>query len=143
MSDCGLGMRICNPHIRHPQSHMNEILFQYQRVHPTTWAYLASLLVIALYFKFNRLWSVRNWDLDGADSAGAAAADGAVRPGACRGRESAAAIEYAGYIWLFAVSGLFMLRLLLDAFMVRRPLLEPNLQRRRADVSRHLAVRVS
>ena len=32
---------------------------------PTTWAYLASLLVIALYFKFNRIWSVRNWDLVG------------------------------------------------------------------------------
>ena len=36
-------------------------------------------------------------------------------------------VEHAGYIWLFAVSGLFMLRLLLDALMVRRPLLEPNL----------------
>jgi hypothetical protein len=36
-------------------------------------------------------------------------------------------IEHAGYIWLFAVSGLFLLRLLLDTAMVRRPLLEPNL----------------
>jgi hypothetical protein len=36
-------------------------------------------------------------------------------------------VEHVGYIWLFAVSGMFMLRLLLDAFMVRRPLLEPNL----------------
>ena len=36
-------------------------------------------------------------------------------------------MEHAGYIWLFVVSGLFMLRLLLDALMVRRPLLEPNL----------------
>ena len=34
-------------------------------MNPTTWAYLASLLVIALYFKFNRIWSVRNWDLVG------------------------------------------------------------------------------
>ena len=38
-----------------------------------------------------------------------------------------ASIEHAGYIWLFAVSGLFLLRLLLDTAMVRRPLLEPNL----------------
>ena len=34
---------------------MNEILFQYEPVKPTTWAYLASLLMIALYFKFNRM----------------------------------------------------------------------------------------
>ena len=33
----------------------------------------------------------------------------------------------AGYIWLFAVSGFFLIRLLLDPVMVRRPLLEPNL----------------
>ncbi|WP_254511354.1 hypothetical protein [Anatilimnocola floriformis] len=42
---------------------MSEILFQYQKVAPTTWAYLASLLIIGLYFKFNRFWSVRNLDL--------------------------------------------------------------------------------
>ncbi len=33
----------------------------------------------------------------------------------------------AGYVWLFAVSAFFLARLLLDAVMVRRPLLEPNL----------------
>ena len=33
----------------------------------------------------------------------------------------------AGYVWLFAVSGFFLIRLLLDPVMVRRPLLEPNL----------------
>ena len=42
---------------------MSEILFQYQRVYPTTWAYLSSLLMIGLFFKFNRFWSVRNADL--------------------------------------------------------------------------------
>jgi hypothetical protein len=41
--------------------------------------------------------------------------------------ETAAWAEHAGYIWLFAASGLFMLRLLLDTSMVRRPLLEPNM----------------
>ncbi len=41
--------------------------------------------------------------------------------------ERASLVEHIGYIWLFVVSGLFMLRLLLDATMVRRPLLEPNL----------------
>jgi hypothetical protein len=36
-------------------------------------------------------------------------------------------IEHIGYIWLFAANGCLLLRLLLDAAMVRRPLLEPNL----------------
>ena len=32
-----------------------------------------------------------------------------------------------GYAWLFGVGGFFVVRLLLDPLMVRRPLLEPNL----------------
>ncbi len=42
---------------------MNEILFHYHKVNPTSWAYLSSLLMIGLYFKFNRFLSVRNLDL--------------------------------------------------------------------------------
>ncbi len=42
---------------------MSEILFQYVRVYPTTWVYLSSLLMIGLFFKFGRFWSVRNLDL--------------------------------------------------------------------------------
>jgi hypothetical protein len=42
---------------------MSEFLFQYHKVYPTTWAYLSSLLMIGLYFKFGRFWSVRNLDL--------------------------------------------------------------------------------
>jgi len=42
---------------------MNEILFHYEKIDPTTWAYLASLLIIGLFFKFSRFWSVRNLDL--------------------------------------------------------------------------------
>jgi hypothetical protein len=44
---------------------MSEILFHYYRVNPTTWFYLASLLSVAVFFKFNRVWSVRNFDLAG------------------------------------------------------------------------------
>jgi hypothetical protein len=105
---------------------MNEILFQYQRVNPTTWAYLSSLLLIALYFKFNRIWSVRNWDLLGLILLSPALL--MVQYGLEHEvSERAQVVEHIGYVWLFAVSGVFMLRLLLDAFMVRRPLLEPNL----------------
>ena len=41
--------------------------------------------------------------------------------------EQATAIEQVGYVWLFVVGFLFIIRLLLDPLMVRRPLLEPNL----------------
>jgi len=42
---------------------MSELLFDFHAVHPSTWAYLASLLAIALFFKFSRIWSLRNVDL--------------------------------------------------------------------------------
>ena len=42
---------------------MNEILFHYEKIAPTTWAYLSSLLIVGLFFKFGRFWSVRNLDL--------------------------------------------------------------------------------
>ncbi len=42
---------------------MNDILFYYQKINPTTWAYVASLIMIGLFFKFGRFWSVRNLDL--------------------------------------------------------------------------------
>jgi hypothetical protein len=112
---------------------MSEILFQYERVNPTTWAYLASLLTIALYFKFNRIWSVRNLDLVGLISLAPGllmvkyGLDYPVESGDVAELQRAQLVEHIGYIWLFAVSGLFLLRLLLDAAMVRRPLLEPNL----------------
>jgi hypothetical protein len=109
---------------------MNEILLEYEPVNPTTWAYLASLLMIAVYFKFNRAWSVRNWDLFGLILLAPAllmVQYGVANAGHGAPADVAARVAHFGYIWLYAVSGWFMLRLLLDAFMVRRPLLEANL----------------
>src|SRR6476620_4614472 len=98
---------------------MREFLFRYEPVHPTTWAYLSSLLTIALYFKFNRVFSVRNLDLMLLI---------ALAPALLMvqyGRQNAIKnIELIGYILLFIVKWLLLLR---DAVMVRRPLLEPNL----------------
>jgi hypothetical protein len=42
---------------------MSEFLFYYQPVEQATWFYLSSLLMLGLFFKFSRLWSVRNLDL--------------------------------------------------------------------------------
>ena len=198
---------------------MSEFLFQYYPVHPTTWVYLSSLLMIGVYFKFSRFWSVRNLDLallillapgllmvhfgeqrvrqeqnseqiaaiavqeesavggnnpdtvladefapldDEAKRAIEVTAaqvpaiaaleselqDGPVlgiepvseslaSEGELAGSESEGAQQAAlrsgkstmliGYIWLLSVLGVFLIRLLLDPTMVRRPLLEPNL----------------
>ena len=105
---------------------MPEILLHYERVNPTSWAYLSSLLTLALYFKFSRFWSVRNVDLFLLIL---------LAPGLLLVQwswenaiaENAAKIEFMGFLWLFAGGGLLLARLLLDSAMVRRPLLEPNL----------------
>jgi hypothetical protein len=101
---------------------MSEILFHYHKVNPTTWVYLASLLSIGLFFKFSRVLSVRNLDLIGLIllAPGLLVVDFGIA-------EHSEQIEQIGYIWLFVTNGLFMIRLLLDPMMVRRPLLEPNL----------------
>jgi hypothetical protein len=100
---------------------MQEILFGY-RINPTTWAYLSSLLTIGIYFKFHRFWSVRNLDLIGliAFAPGLLLIYHGLRP-------SATGLVQAGYVWMFAVNGFFLMRMLMDPVMVRRPLLEPNL----------------
>jgi len=106
---------------------MGEILFRYERLDPTSWIYLSSLLTIALYVKFGRLWSIRNLDLIGLIFL----APGLllVKYGADLAPfdTQASLIGHVGHIWLIVVSALFLFRLLLDTSMVRRPLLEPNL----------------
>lgn len=93
---------------------MQDILFEY-RLDPTTWVYLSSLMTIGIFFKFRRLWSVRNLDLIGLIL---------FAPGLLLVSHGQ---EQLGYVWLFTLGGCFLVRLLLDPMMVRRPLLEPNL----------------
>ncbi|TWT30357.1 hypothetical protein KOR34_49160 [Posidoniimonas corsicana] len=106
---------------------MGDILFRYERVNPTTWAYLSSLLSIALFFKFNRFWSVRNFDLLLVIllAPGLLCIKLGLEQNATGG--DGYGIEMFGYIWLFSVNAMLLLRMLLDAAMVRRPLLESNL----------------
>lgn len=106
---------------------MSDILFQYERVNPTSWAYLSSLLMLALFFKFNRVFSVRNVDLFML----ILLAPGLLLVQYSYENEGHAAnaidIQQLGFQWLFAVGVIILIRLLLDPAMVRRPLLEPNL----------------
>ncbi len=105
---------------------MSTILSYYAKVNPTSWAYLSSLLMLALFFKFNRVFSLRNLDLFLLIS---------IAPGLLlvqwsfenRTEDNWLAIQRLGFIWLFGVHALLMTRLLLDTAIVRRPLLEPNL----------------
>jgi len=199
---------------------MSEFLFHYEPVPPTTWVYLSSILMICVFFKFGRFWSVRNLDLlllillspgllfihygiqaqqdlqlaqESAAAARALASEadtsdddglggdadqttdpqfgnsGAYDPSAIDVAEVPGDVspettstdpsndvvevvdgvsdltpteakaanlsaandwvrkQYIGYVWLLIVGGLFVVRLLIDPTMVRRPLLEPNL----------------
>jgi len=89
-------------------------LFQYEML-PTTWFYVSAIIILAVFFKFNRFWSVRNFDLVGLIL---------LTPGLLL---VAGWNDTNGYIWLFCIQGLLVVRLILDSVMVRRPLLEPNL----------------
>ncbi|MAV36321.1 MAG: hypothetical protein CMJ59_12795 [Planctomycetaceae bacterium] len=173
---------------------MSEILVDYHRIHLTTWGYLSSLLLIGLFFKFNRFWSVRNLDLvflillapglllvqvgyrektlllhrlpaatlpengdsgsgadlqttseepeseptpdianlnsidpPGADGADNLETDASVPAGQQELGSETLWAEKAGYIWLFVMGSLLVVRLMVDPQMIRRPLLEPNL----------------
>ena len=89
-------------------------LIRYEML-PTTWFYVSAIIILATFFKFNRFWSVRNLDLICLIL---------LTPGLLL---IARQDNGAGYTWLFCIQGLFVIRLIFDTIMVRRPLLEPNL----------------
>lgn len=95
---------------------MEEILSGYH-VNEATWFYLSLLLIIAVFFRFGRIWSVRNLDLILLLS---------LAPGLLFVKSSYPGAT-SGYCWLFAVSGLLLFRLLFDWSMTRRPRMEQNL----------------
>ncbi|MEN1679459.1 MAG: hypothetical protein AAGJ46_07680 [Planctomycetota bacterium] len=104
---------------------MSEILFGYDGVNFTTWAYLSSLLSLALFFKFGRFWTLRNLDLLLVILLAPALL--LIKFGMNLGEDSGRSVEELGYVWLLTVNTLLLVRMLLDPAMVRRPLLEPNL----------------
>lgn len=78
--------------------------------------YLSAILIAAVYFRFGRVVSLRNIDL----ALLLAGAPGQLLVGLPEWREF-------GYVWLFVVTALFLLRLLLDPVLQRRPVLGQNL----------------
>ncbi len=144
---------------------MSEFPFGFEKIAPATWAYLSALLVLTLFFKFNRFWSFRNLDLAliillspglimvirgeaelqriQAESAKSQSVNNRKAtdesPTATESQSDSRTLEPSlpelnmmrlarwGYVWLFSVGAILLLRLLLDPLLVRRPILEPNL----------------
>jgi hypothetical protein len=92
---------------------MEEILNGY-KVGSATWLYLSFFLIVAIYFRFNRIFALRNGDLLTLL---------AISPGILLVKSGSS----SGYVWLFIVCGAWMLRLIFDGYFTRRPRLEQNL----------------
>ena len=89
-------------------------LFQYEML-PTTWFYLSSLMIVAVFFRFNRVFSVRNLDILTLIL---------LTPGLIYVAMGSAP---QGYLWLALIGAFGFARLVLDSLLRRRPMLEPNL----------------
>ena len=92
---------------------MEKILSGYT-VDDATWFYLSLFLTVTVYFRFSRVFSLRNLDL---------LLLWAISPGILLVRHGSA----SGYVWLFGLSGVLLLRLVADRYFTRRPRLEQNL----------------
>ncbi|MCG6156849.1 hypothetical protein [Rubinisphaera margarita] len=94
---------------------MDAILSGYYVSH-TAWLYLSAMLIIAVFYRFRRLWSLRNFDILLLLS---------LSPGLLMVRDES---SYAiGNTWLFVVTALCLTRLLLDRHLTKRSRLEPNM----------------
>src|SRR6266567_5759703 len=96
---------------------MGQILRGYALNDPT-WFYLSFLLILAVYFKFSRFWSIRNLDL---------LLLLLISPGLLLVRNEDATMAAFGYGWLFLATALLLLRALSDGLITRRPRLEQNM----------------
>lgn len=135
---------------------MEQVFLEFQLPNGTSWFYLSFLLMIAIYFRFARFFSLRNWDVITlflfvpgllAVTQGTQTLLGNETPVVSPVAKTAPAVTtaagsdndtlitasqavlmlHAGYVWLFCVTGYFLFRSLIDLAMVRRPRLDPNL----------------
>ncbi len=95
----------------------SSIFFEIELPNATTWFYFSALLAVALFFKFNRLLSIRNGDV---------LALFLPMPGFLLLGQPGIS-PFWGYLGLLAASAFFLVRCLFDLTLVRRPALSPNL----------------
>src|ERR1051326_7645354 len=95
----------------------SSIFLDFRLPNSTTWFYFSLLLAVALFFKFSRLLSVRNWDvltifllvpgvllLQEGHMAGSSEA----------ASKHSQTLLWIGYLWLLAGSAYFVVRCLFD-----------------------------
>ncbi|MEW4487816.1 hypothetical protein AB1L42_07015 [Thalassoglobus sp. JC818] len=87
-------------------------------VNQPTWFYLSLLLIVAVYFRFMRVFSLRNLDLALLLSAS---------PGLLFVAAESDVTQTLGHVWLFVVACTFLVRMLVDPLLGRRPYLGQNL----------------
>lgn len=95
------------------------IFFDLELPNPTTWFYFSGLLAVALFFKFSRLFSMRNLDVLTLFL---------FMPGLLLLSEGGSH-SFIGYLWLMIACSYFLLRCLLDLALLTRPALGANLDR--------------
>jgi hypothetical protein len=97
----------------------------------TTWFYLSLMLAIGMFFKFNRFFSLRNWDILTLYLLvpGFLFLQQAYRvqppPGTFANGEASGPATY-GFVWLMIGSFFFFVRCLIDMTLVSRPAMTPN-----------------
>jgi hypothetical protein len=127
---------------------MEAVFTEFQKLNGTTWFYLSTLLAITVYFRFNRFFCLRNWDLitlfllvpgllatarvdkrmlqvleDAKTSNQIAPSQ---MPAIELASDSRLELHY-GYLWLFVGMGYLCIRCFIDLFLARRPRLPCNL----------------
>ena len=95
-----------------------DVLLHGYAVNPATWFYLSLLLIVAVYFRFTRVFSLRNLDLRCLLSAS---------PRLLFVNSILPTTQGIGHAWLMVVACVFLVRLFADPLLNRRPLLGQNL----------------
>lgn len=95
-----------------------DLILRGYSLNDSTWFYLSFLLILAVFFKFSRFWSIRNLDLGLLLS---------ISPGLLLVRSDDARWVAYGYAWLFLATALLLVRALSDGLISRRPRLEQNM----------------
>lgn len=95
-----------------------DVLLPSYHLNQATWFYLSFLLIVAIYFRFMRIFSLRNLDLGLLLAAS---------PGLLFVDSPVESTQSLGHVWLFVVACVFLLRMFLDPILSRRPYLGQNL----------------
>ncbi|MBM83987.1 MAG: hypothetical protein CMJ78_25815 [Planctomycetaceae bacterium] len=96
-----------------------EFILEDYSVNESTWLVLSSILIVSVFFRFSRMWSLRNLDL----LLLLLISPGILLVNGENGYRS------LGDVWLFAGSTLLLFRLFFDSLFKRRPILEQNMNK--------------